>query len=158
MHVEAPFVCSPEAHMVYMTLSAMPSDATCYGARQLAASYVMPRPQHHSMEHFAVYAASACFMLCHPLLVCCRYGLAIGYYCSWLVRALMLLTSPISYPIGKLLDLILGGEHRALFRRTQLKALVDIHGLDEGLGGNLTADEIKVICGALDLTSKTAHK
>ena len=43
-------------------------------------------------------------------------------------------------------------------RRGQLKALVDIHGADEGLGGNLTEDEVKVICGALDLTNKTARK
>jgi hypothetical protein len=46
----------------------------------------------------------------------------------------------------------------AVCRRGQLKALVDIHGAEEGLGGNLTEDEIKVICGALDLTSKTARK
>jgi metal transporter CNNM len=45
-----------------------------------------------------------------------------------------------------------------LHRRGQLKALVDIHGADEGLGGNLSEDEIKVICGALDLTNKTARK
>lgn len=31
-----------------------------------------------------------------------------------------------------------------MFRRTQLKALVDMHGADEGLGGNLTGDEVKV--------------
>ncbi|KIZ03235.1 hypothetical protein MNEG_4718, partial [Monoraphidium neglectum] len=68
------------------------------------------------------------------------YGLAIGYYSAWLVRLLMLVTSPV------------------MFRRTQLKALVDIHGADEGLGGNLTGDEVKVICGALDLTSKTARR
>jgi hypothetical protein len=43
-------------------------------------------------------------------------------------------------------------------RRGQLKALVDIHGAEEGLGGNLSEDEIKVICGALDLTNKTARK
>lgn len=43
-------------------------------------------------------------------------------------------------------------------RRGQLKALVDLHGAEEGLGGNLTEDEIKVICGALDLTSKTARR
>lgn len=49
---------------------------------------------------------------------CCmsRYGLAIGYYCAWLVRVLMAATSPISWPIGKLLDFLLGSEHRALFR------------------------------------------
>lgn len=45
---------------------------------------------------------------------------------------------------------------QALFRRAQLKALVDAHGLKEGLGGNLSHDEITVIRGALDLTHKTA--
>ena len=45
---------------------------------------------------------------------------------------------------------------QALFRRAQLKALVDAHGLKEGLGGNLSHDEITVIQGALDLTHKTA--
>lgn len=45
---------------------------------------------------------------------------------------------------------------QALFRRAQLKALMDIHGLEEGLGGNLTADEVSVIRGALDLSHKTA--
>jgi hypothetical protein len=42
-------------------------------------------------------------------------------------------------------------------RRGQLKALVDLHAADEGLGGPLLADEIKVMCGALDLTHKTAR-
>jgi metal transporter CNNM len=42
-------------------------------------------------------------------------------------------------------------------RRGQLKALVDIHAAEEGLGGPLLADEIKVMCGALDLTHKTAR-
>lgn len=43
---------------------------------------------------------------------------------------------------------------QALFRRAQLKALVNLHSSAEGLGGNLTADEISIITGALDLTSK----
>jgi metal transporter CNNM len=47
---------------------------------------------------------------------------------------------------------------QVMFRRTQLKALVDLHGAAEGLGGTLTSDEVKVICGALDLTSKTARR
>lgn len=45
---------------------------------------------------------------------------------------------------------------QALFRRGQLKALVGLHGCDEGLGGTLSPDEISIITGALDLTSKTA--
>jgi hypothetical protein len=45
---------------------------------------------------------------------------------------------------------------QAYFRRAQLKALVGLHSSDEGLGGTLSADEISIITGALDLTSKTA--
>eukprot|EP00879_Flechtneria_rotunda_P033728 GHRR01037447.1.p1 GENE.GHRR01037447.1~~GHRR01037447.1.p1 ORF type:complete len:153 (+),score=37.45 GHRR01037447.1:74-532(+) len=55
--------------------------------------------------------------------------------------------------------LMCGKCHAALqgfFRRAQLKALVGLHATDEGLGGNLTPDEISIITGALDLTSKTA--
>jgi len=39
-----------------------------------------------------------------------------------------------------------------------LKALVDLHSETEGLGGQLAAEEINVIRGALDLTNKTAAK
>eukprot|EP00798_Chlamydomonas_sp_ICE-L_P013955 gene13955-19892_t len=67
-------------------------------------------------------------------------------------------TSPIAWPLGKVLDKLLGVEHHELFRRKQLKALVDIHGEETGLGGKLSKDEIKVITGALDLTHKTASK
>ena len=45
---------------------------------------------------------------------------------------------------------------QALFRRSQLKAMLDIHGIDYGLGGDLSEDEITVIRGALDLSHKTA--
>ena len=43
---------------------------------------------------------------------------------------------------------------QALFRRAQLKALVDLHGTGAGFGGTLSEDEVHVIRGALDLTSK----
>jgi hypothetical protein len=47
------------------------------------------------------------------------------------VRLLKILTFPISWPLGKLLDVVLG--HRsALLGRRQLKALVDLHHKDAG--------------------------
>lgn len=49
---------------------------------------------------------------------------------------------------------------QALFRRAQLKALVDIHSTEfqsEGLGGGyLSPEEINIIRGALDMTEKKA--
>jgi metal transporter CNNM len=93
-----------------------------------------------------------------PQAVCARHGLAVGAAAAWLVRLLMLLCAPVAWPIGRLLDFLLGGEQKALFRgRAQLKALVDVHGAEEGMGGTLSRDEVRIIRGALDLTSKTAR-
>ncbi|KAL3648928.1 hypothetical protein CASFOL_005331 [Castilleja foliolosa] len=92
-----------------------------------------------------------------PQAICTRYGLAVGANLIWLVRILMVLSYPISYPIGKVLDCVLG-HNEVLFRRAQLKALVSIHSQEAGKGGELTHDETTIISGALDLTEKTAEE
>ncbi|XP_058198652.1 putative DUF21 domain-containing protein At1g03270 isoform X2 [Rhododendron vialii] len=92
-----------------------------------------------------------------PQAICSRYGLAVGANFLWLVRILMIICYPIAYPIGKVLDAVLGHDD-ALFRRAQLKALVSIHGKEAGKGGELTHDETTIISGALDLTLKTAEE
>lgn len=66
----------------------------------------------------------------------------------------MCITAPIAWPVSKVLDHTLGTKHSSLFRRRGLKALVEVHGAEGGLGGNLTSNEIHVIQHALDLTSK----
>ncbi|KAK9866389.1 hypothetical protein WJX84_002330 [Apatococcus fuscideae] len=91
-----------------------------------------------------------------PQALCKSYALVIGAHTAWLVTALMWGCGIISWPISKLLDWLLGSEHTALFRRAQLKALVDMHSLDAGMGGQLTTTEIGIIGGALELTNKTA--
>ncbi|XP_021760151.1 DUF21 domain-containing protein At4g14240-like [Chenopodium quinoa] len=92
-----------------------------------------------------------------PQAICTKYGLAVGANFIWLVRVLMIICYPIAYPISKVLDALLG-HHTALFRRAQLKALVSIHSMEEGKGGELTHDETTIISGALDLTEKTAEE
>lgn len=75
----------------------------------------------------------------HAAVACCavcRYGVAIGSALAPLVRVLMLLCAPITWPLGKLLDCILGHENVAM-KRQQLKAMVQLHG--EGAGGLLGA-------------------
>ncbi|KAE9609562.1 hypothetical protein Lal_00006866 [Lupinus albus] len=92
-----------------------------------------------------------------PQAICTRYGLAVGANFVWLVRILMIICYPVSYPVGKVLDHLLG-HNEALFRRAQLKALVSIHSQEAGKGGELTHDETTIISGALDLTEKTAEE
>ncbi|XP_042521165.1 DUF21 domain-containing protein At2g14520-like [Macadamia integrifolia] len=92
-----------------------------------------------------------------PQSVCSRHGLAIGAAVAPCVRVLVWICFPVAYPISKLLDFLLGDGHVALFRRAELKTLVDLHGNEAGKGGELTHDETTIIAGALELTAKTAR-
>ncbi|GLU21144.1 hypothetical protein SLE2022_373050 [Rubroshorea leprosula] len=91
-----------------------------------------------------------------PQAVCSRYGLSVGAKLSPLVRLIVIVLFPLSYPISKLLDFLLGKRHSALLRRAELKTLVDMHGNEAGKGGELTHHETTIITGALDMTQKTA--
>ncbi|XP_011002701.1 PREDICTED: DUF21 domain-containing protein At2g14520 isoform X3 [Populus euphratica] len=91
-----------------------------------------------------------------PQSVCSRYGLAIGATVAPFVRLLVWTCFPVAYPISKLLDFLLGHGHVALFRRAELKTLVNLHGNEAGKGGELTHDETTIIAGALELTEETA--
>ncbi|KAJ0691787.1 putative CBS domain, CNNM, transmembrane domain-containing protein [Helianthus annuus] len=92
-----------------------------------------------------------------PQAISARYGLAVGANFVGLVRVLMIICYPIAYPIGKVLDALIGHSD-TLFRRAQLKALVSIHSQEAGKGGELSHDETTIISGALDLTEKTAEE
>jgi len=91
-----------------------------------------------------------------PQAICSRFGLAVGANMVWLVKILMWICFPVAYPVGLILDYLLGHDDSALFRRSQLKALVSIHGKEAG--GYLTHDETTIISGALDLTLKTVEE
>ncbi|XP_024963349.1 DUF21 domain-containing protein At4g14240-like isoform X3 [Cynara cardunculus var. scolymus] len=123
--------------------------------KQAAVIFPVVQKQHQLLVTLLLCNAAAMEVI--PQAVCTRYGLAIGSSFIWLVRILMIVCYPIAYPIGKMLDLVLG-HNDALFRRAQLKALVSIHGQEAGKGGELTHDETTIISGALDLTEKTAEE
>ncbi|XP_065881704.1 DUF21 domain-containing protein At1g47330 isoform X2 [Euphorbia lathyris] len=91
-----------------------------------------------------------------PQALCTRYGLKVGATMAPFVRLLVFLFFPISYPISKVLDWMLGKGHAVLLRRAELKTFVNFHGNEAGKGGDLTHDETTIIAGALELTEKTA--
>ncbi|KDD74596.1 hypothetical protein H632_c1196p0, partial [Helicosporidium sp. ATCC 50920] len=93
-----------------------------------------------------------------PQAICKRYGLQVGAHLAPLVRTLMLVTGAVTYPIAVLLDATLG-EESARFRKAELRALVSLHAEPEpGASPDclLSADEVQVIQGALDMAAKTA--
>jgi len=90
-----------------------------------------------------------------PQALCKKFGLAIGANLNLIVRFLILILFPISYPIAKILDRVLGESHLSRFKRTELLELVNMHSTVHQ--GPLSIDETTVIIGALNLKNKTAN-
>ncbi|KAJ4328136.1 cell agglutination protein Mam3 [Fusarium piperis] len=89
-----------------------------------------------------------------PQSICVRYGLPIGGYMSTPVLMLMYMTGPISWPIAKLLDWILGEDHGTLYKKSGLKTLVTLHKSLGELSERLNQDEVTIITAVLDLKDK----
>jgi len=80
------------------------------------------------------------------------------------VWGLIFVLFPISFPISKILDCVIGNTHDTYFRRAELHELVSIHQeleLEENpensarpRGGPLTMAEVKVIKGAMAMVDK----
>ncbi|KAH7167216.1 hypothetical protein DER46DRAFT_602084 [Fusarium sp. MPI-SDFR-AT-0072] len=89
-----------------------------------------------------------------PQSICVRYGLPIGGYMSTPVLLLMYLTAPVSWPIAKLLDWILGEDHGTLYKKSGLKTLVTLHKSLGEISERLNQDEVTIITAVLDLKDK----
>jgi len=61
-----------------------------------------------------------------PQAFCSRYGLAVGARTIWFTKIFMVLTFPLSYPISRILDCILGEEIGYVFNRDRLRELLRI--------------------------------
>ncbi|KAM0241884.1 hypothetical protein ACHAPO_001583 [Fusarium lateritium] len=89
-----------------------------------------------------------------PQSICVRFGLPIGGYMSTPVLLLMYITAPISWPIAKLLDWILGEDHGTLYKKSGLKTLVTLHKSLGEISERLNQDEVTIITAVLDLKDK----
>lgn len=81
-----------------------------------------------------------------PQAICTYFPLLIGYYTIYITRLCMIVTSPVSYPLGKLLNFLLGNQIAASYTRERLKELIKLT--------ELPAHEEKIISGTLDMSKK----
>ncbi|XP_034245188.1 metal transporter CNNM4 isoform X2 [Thrips palmi] len=86
-----------------------------------------------------------------PQAVCSRHGLEVGAKTINITKLFMGLTSPLSFPISKILDWILGEEIGNVYTRERIKELVKV----TTEFNDLEKDEVNIIAGALELRKKT---
>ncbi|XP_049713030.1 metal transporter CNNM4 [Elephas maximus indicus] len=88
-----------------------------------------------------------------PQALCSRHGLAVGANTISLTKLFMLLTFPLSFPISKLLDFILGQEIGTVYNREKLMEMLKV----TEPYNDLVKEELNMIQGALELRTKTVE-
>ncbi|KAM9455352.1 metal transporter CNNM4-like isoform 1-T1 [Clarias gariepinus] len=88
-----------------------------------------------------------------PQALCSRHGLAVGANTILLTKFFMLLTFPLSFPISKLLDCILGQEIGRVYNREKLLGMLKV----TEAYIDLEKEELNMIHGALELRTKTVE-
>ena len=86
-----------------------------------------------------------------PQAICSRHGLAVGAHTIVLTKFFMLLTAPLSFPISKILDCILGAEIGTVYNRERLVELLKV----TNQYNDLEKEEINIVQGALVLKQKS---
>ncbi|XP_036450486.1 metal transporter CNNM4 isoform X3 [Colossoma macropomum] len=88
-----------------------------------------------------------------PQALCSRHGLAVGANTILLTKFFMLLTLPLSFPISKLLDYVLGQEIGTVYNREKLVEMLKV----TEPYNDLVKEELNMIQGALELRTKTVE-
>lgn len=90
-----------------------------------------------------------------PQAVFSRYALDIGAKFVPLVKIFRAILFPITWPIAKSLDLILGSEMSTVYSKHELMKIIEDH--EDMPESELDRDEEKIIKGALSFSNKTAR-
>jgi len=89
-----------------------------------------------------------------PQAACSRYALYIGSKVIYIVRVLILLIYPLSWPISKVLDWALGDELGMIYTNRELVNLVEVHTKQ----GELNTESAGIMQGALDFSKLQVGK
>ncbi|XP_051268371.1 metal transporter CNNM4 isoform X2 [Dicentrarchus labrax] len=88
-----------------------------------------------------------------PQALCSRHGLAVGANTIMVTKFFMFLTFPVSFPVSKLLDVLLGQEIGTVYNREKLVEMLKV----TEPYNDLVKEEMNMIQGALELRTKTVE-
>ena len=82
-----------------------------------------------------------------------RHALSLGAKFTWLVKIFIFIFLPISWPVSKLLDKILGQELNTVYSKKELVKLIEKH--EDLKESDIDADEERIMKGVLSYSDKT---
>lgn len=85
-----------------------------------------------------------------------RYALIVGARTAWLVKIIMVVLSPICWPLAWILDKALGEEMPSVYSKKELMKIVEEH--EDLKESDVDADEERIIKGALSFSDKTVEE
>ena len=89
-----------------------------------------------------------------PQAVISRYAMAFGAKTAWIVKILIIILLPLTYPIAWILDKTLGDEMPSVYSRGELLKVIEEHGSSKR--SDIDTDEERITRGALTFSDKTA--
>ncbi len=87
-----------------------------------------------------------------PQAIFSRYALRFGSKFTWLVNIFIFIFLPVSWPISKLLDKILGQELHTVYSKKELVKLIEQH--EDLQESDIDADEERIMKGVLSYSDK----
>lgn len=91
-----------------------------------------------------------------PQAIFSRYALTVGYYSVWLVKIFRFILYPITAPLAKTLDKLLGKELDAVWSKREIRAIISDH--KNSVDSSIDADEERIAHGALTFSTITARE
>ncbi|PID83482.1 hypothetical protein CSB11_01690 [Candidatus Campbellbacteria bacterium] len=91
-----------------------------------------------------------------PQAVFYRHALKFGPYFVPIVKFFQFLLFPIAYPIGKILDKILGTEEETVWSKKELKEIIKHH--EDSEKSQVDEDEENIVLGALSFSDKKVNQ
>ncbi|XP_053161711.1 metal transporter CNNM4-like isoform X2 [Hemicordylus capensis] len=104
----------------------------------------------------AVLTSTFCIVIFGEILpqaICSRHGLAVGANTVFVTRFVMFVMFPLSYPISRFLNFLLGKEIGTIYNREKLMEMLKL----TQPFNDLMKDELNIIEGALELRNKTVE-
>jgi metal transporter CNNM len=90
-----------------------------------------------------------------PQAVISRHAMRFGAATAPIVRLLMIISWPITYPIGIILDKVLGAELPSMYSKRELMEIIAEH--EDSEHSSIDQDEERILHGALQFSTKPAH-